>query len=739
MAKYPDNSEIGRFNPEEVTIRQKTLTSQFDDNGREKRKRKWVYPKRDVTVHYEALTKANIATLYAFYMARSGSYEAFSFFLGLSQTYTGEYVNTGDGSTTAFDLPSRDATEYTVYVDNVEQSDPSEEESGTMNNLDIEDTAGIAELDGPIVELAPILPSVTLSGAGDDGIVITDDTDLDMGTGNFSHYGVYTLSSLAPAADVVLLQKHDGVDTGIIFSLLTTGKLRLTINDNNYDSTVTLAAAGFSAGTIGIGFSADLTTTVDTNGSVSFYDSDGELIGDAVEITPIASGTLTGLRISAVDGTAFLDNCSAITAYADNSHRVEIYDSAGKRLVGIAKEAGSGEAKGAEAIPDPTCATDFWNWKTNMTHDAINDEFDLTSSASCYESCVIAKTLYYAEIVITNYISGNLDIYNYDGTIRKSFGISGDGNFNQYFVQPPGERADRFYLLATSGSSFSLSNITIKPVTEPSTDGIIIVNAKGGATENWTTKESGFAFNEASYTYKVFTDSVDNAESLYVLGTDAAQEAAGVQMVTLYNRALDSDDVLALFTSGIDDDDKWGEQTTPTEGAVLALMPGGVGALSWADSSDNSLDASYPATGATISDGYIDGDHYIEITDPSGDEIIGTLAEMSGDTAIKIVSGYGSSTQNWRSKDTDFDYEAVVFSYTVYEYGDILFEAQEGADTADQVTFTAAPSDGARITFDFTGYLKLRARFAEDNMTYQTFYNRLVNAGLQIRGLLNDE
>ncbi|MFA7217961.1 MAG: DUF2460 domain-containing protein, partial [Dehalococcoidales bacterium] len=300
MAKYPDNSEIGRFNPEEVTIRQKTLTSQFDDNGREKRKRKWVYPKRDVTVHYEALTKANIATLYAFYMARSGSYEAFSFFLGLSQTYTGEYVNTGDGSTTAFDLPSRDATEYTVYVDNVEQSDPSEEESGTMNNLDIEDTAGIAELDGPIVELAPILPSVTLSGAGDDGIVIADDPDLDMGTGNFSHCGVYTLSSLAPAADVVLLQKHDGVDTGIIFSLLTTGKLRLTINDNNYDSTVTLAAAGFSAGTIGIGFSADLTTTVDTNGSVSFYDSDGELIGDAVEITPIASGTLTGLRISAV-------------------------------------------------------------------------------------------------------------------------------------------------------------------------------------------------------------------------------------------------------------------------------------------------------------------------------------------------------------------------------------------------------------------------------------------------------
>jgi hypothetical protein len=67
------------------------------------------------------------------------------------------------------------------------------------------------------------------------------------------------------------------------------------------------------------------------------------------------------------------------------------------------------------------------------------------------------------------------------------------------------------------------------------------------------------------------------------------------------------------------------------------------------------------------------------------------------------------------------------------------FSAAGGADGADRVTFAVAPNDGTRITCDFTGNLKIRARFAEDNMTYQTFYNRLVNAGLQIRGLLNDE
>lgn len=121
MAKFPDNATIGRFNPEEVTIRQKTLVSQFDELGKEKRKRKWVYPKRDVTVRFEARSKAEIATLYAFYLARSGSYEAFSFFLGVSQTYVGEYVGTGDGATLAFDLPAVSSSSYKLYVDSVEQ------------------------------------------------------------------------------------------------------------------------------------------------------------------------------------------------------------------------------------------------------------------------------------------------------------------------------------------------------------------------------------------------------------------------------------------------------------------------------------------------------------------------------------------------------------------------------------------------------------------------------------------
>ncbi len=60
-----------------------------------------------------------------------------------------------------------------------------------------------------------------------------------------------------------------------------------------------------------------------------------------------------------------------------------------------------------------------------------------------------------------------------------------------------------------------------------------------------------------------------------------------------------------------------------------------------------------------------------------------------------------------------------------------------GADGEDQVQFTVAPNDGARITYDFTGLLKVRCVFADDACDFDTFWYRLVTMGLNLRGLLN--
>ncbi|MFO8145407.1 MAG: hypothetical protein R6T89_06755 [Candidatus Syntrophosphaera sp.] len=64
----------------------------------------------------------------------------------------------------------------------------------------------------------------------------------------------------------------------------------------------------------------------------------------------VYSDTITGLRISAVDGTAFVDAAADITTYADGNHLLEIEDSLGNIASGVLSAQGSGETLGSEEI-----------------------------------------------------------------------------------------------------------------------------------------------------------------------------------------------------------------------------------------------------------------------------------------------------------------------------------------------------------------------------------------------------
>lgn len=128
MAEYPslkrgDAGAVPGGYPESMRIQTKTLISGFDDLGEEKRKLKWTYPRRHFNLRYNYITKANAKTLWDFYIARNGQYEAFSFFMPYISTYTYEYVGTGDGSTTIWSLPSKSAIGRTMYVDGAAQSE----------------------------------------------------------------------------------------------------------------------------------------------------------------------------------------------------------------------------------------------------------------------------------------------------------------------------------------------------------------------------------------------------------------------------------------------------------------------------------------------------------------------------------------------------------------------------------------------------------------------------------------
>lgn len=124
MAAFPTYEEIGFVNPLSIKLRFKTLVSNFNDLGEEKRRRKWLFPKRDITLSYEYITKVNATTLWQFYMDRFGAYQSFRFFMPLCHivSYEGEYVGTGDGSTLIYTLPSHQGSTVKIYLDSVEQS-----------------------------------------------------------------------------------------------------------------------------------------------------------------------------------------------------------------------------------------------------------------------------------------------------------------------------------------------------------------------------------------------------------------------------------------------------------------------------------------------------------------------------------------------------------------------------------------------------------------------------------------
>ena len=124
MSTFPESP--APIYPLTVEPEWKTLVSGFDGGG-EQRRQKQLFPKYNVVVGYDALTSSNAQTLWDFYMARKGAYEAFYIYdlallASIAPNHDGQYCGTGDGATEIFDIPGRSTSSQSVYVDNVLQT-----------------------------------------------------------------------------------------------------------------------------------------------------------------------------------------------------------------------------------------------------------------------------------------------------------------------------------------------------------------------------------------------------------------------------------------------------------------------------------------------------------------------------------------------------------------------------------------------------------------------------------------
>jgi hypothetical protein len=220
----------------------------------------------------------------------------------------------------------------------------------------------------------------------------------------------------------------------------------------------------------------------------------------------LITGTITGLRISAVDGTAFLDNCAALIPYADGNHRIEIYDSSNRMLKGVLKAAGSSEMLGDELITNGT----FDNTTGWTPQGGSWSGFSWEISGGVATATNTTKYFYQSSVYgVGKLIKFGADVVVTSGTVRlaldnmnNGFSITTTGiGQTSYRTKTTVNESGLFGITSFTGT---VDNFTAKQVLTPSSSGATIVSAKGGDIYNFASKDASFTYNAASYRYAIY-------------------------------------------------------------------------------------------------------------------------------------------------------------------------------------------------------------------------------------------
>lgn len=120
MAEFPTSPAPSY--PLIITQVWNTIITPFD-SGAEQRRSKMSFPIFDVEMLFDPISKSELQTLWAFYQARKGAYEAFYLYtIPVTEDFDALYVGVGDGATDVFDLPGKTTSSQSIYLNNALQS-----------------------------------------------------------------------------------------------------------------------------------------------------------------------------------------------------------------------------------------------------------------------------------------------------------------------------------------------------------------------------------------------------------------------------------------------------------------------------------------------------------------------------------------------------------------------------------------------------------------------------------------
>ena len=238
------------------------------------------------------------------------------------------------------------------------------------------------------------------------------------------------------------------------------------------------------------------------------------------------SVSLTNIRLSLVNGTAFVDFSAAGTLTPYLNYRLTLTDSAGKKAIGYIKAAGTGETLGDELVTNGGFAdTSGWQAISGCTIAAIAGG----QSGNCFEVTVTGAPTGFTATDPTSVTVTQNGLYLFSTYAKQPSGGSGriyigsSSGLAQYYTSgdiSPGAtwtQYSKYFVPTGTGVYVGLHNrtsdplktslfdtVTLKQVLTPSVTGCTITSTPGGTTYNWTSIEAGFNYNDAGwYTYEI--------------------------------------------------------------------------------------------------------------------------------------------------------------------------------------------------------------------------------------------
>jgi hypothetical protein len=219
----------------------------------------------------------------------------------------------------------------------------------------------------------------------------------------------------------------------------------------------------------------------------------------------VYSGTITGLTISAVNGTAFVDglNATVLALPLDATHSIEIYDSSNRFLRGVLKSVGVAETAGSELITGWTNSTSHpYETFTAGVGNLITEAANTTAYGSAYKTSTAgigALYQYSKTVVINSGVDVSTTFFRW---------ASGDNAASPSILLPvssgyatAASAYSHIVLFVGNGviTNFTVSAISLKQVLTPSSSGAVIQASKTDSTENFGYRDASFTYNAASY------------------------------------------------------------------------------------------------------------------------------------------------------------------------------------------------------------------------------------------------